>query len=136
MPKIYFNDTGLASSLLGISSAKQIDTHFQFGALFENFVISELLKRRFHSGRRNNLFFWRDHRGTEIDVIIEQADTLIPIEIKSSRTYSQSFFSGLDHWSKLSGSQATQQYVVYGGRGIRETENGILLGWDELNNIP
>jgi predicted AAA+ superfamily ATPase len=136
MPKLYFHDTGLATSLLGISSAEQIDTHFQFGALFENFVISELLKRRFHGGKRSNLYFWRDHKGAEIDVIIEQADSLIPVEIKSSRTYSESFFTGLNYWRKLSESQDKQQFVVYGGNGIRDTKNGILLGWDALKYLP
>jgi len=136
MPKLYFHDTGLASSLLGISSAEQIDTHFQFGALFENFIISELLKRRFHRGKRSNLYFWRDHKGAEIDVIIEQADSLVPVEIKSSRTYSESFFSGLNYWRKLSESQDKQQFVVYGGKGIRDTKNGTLLGWDALKHIP
>lgn len=136
MPKLYFHDTGLASSLLGITSEEQIDTHFQYGALFENFVISELLKKRFHQGLRNNLYFWRDHKGSEIDLIIEQMDSLVPVEIKSSRTFSQSFFSGLNYWSRLSGSQAAQQYVIYGGNGTRETKSGTLLGWDELNHLP
>ena len=136
MPKLYFHDTGLASSLLGISSTEQIDTHFLFGALFENFIISELLKSRFHAGKRSNLYFWRNHKGVEIDLIIEQADSLIPVEIKSSQTYSESFFSGINYWRKLSGSQDKQQFVVYGGKGIRETKNGILLGWDELKLIP
>ncbi len=135
MPKLYFYDTGLASSLLGISSSQQIDVHFQFGSLFENYIISELLKRRFNQGKRNNMYFWRDHKGTEIDLIIEQTDSLVPVEIKSSRTYSQSFFSGLNYWRKISGSQATQQYVVYGGSGIRETKDGILLGWEKLDHI-
>jgi predicted AAA+ superfamily ATPase len=135
MPKLYFYDTGLASSLLGISSSQQIDVHFQFGSLFENYIISELLKRRFNQGKRNNLYFWRDHKGAEIDLIIEQTDSLVPVEIKSSRTYSQSFFSGLNYWRKISGSQATQQYVVYGGSGIRETKDGILLGWEKLDHI-
>ena len=136
MPKLYFHDTGLASSLLGISTAEQLDTHYQFGALFENFIISELLKRRFHGGKRSNLYFWRDHKGSEIDVIIEHVDTLIPIEIKASRTYSQSFFSGINYWNKLSQSQENKQFVVYGGKGIRDTKHGTLLGWDELRQIP
>jgi predicted AAA+ superfamily ATPase len=136
MPKLYFHDTGLASSLLGIVSAEQIDTHFQYGALFENFVISELLKRRFHSGKRSNLYFWRDHKGAEIDVIIEQAVSLIPVEIKSSSTYSESFFSGLKYWRKLSDSQDEKQFVVFGGNGVLDTKDGTLLGWDALNHIP
>ena len=136
MPKLYFHDTGLASSLLGISSAEQVDTHFQYGALFENFIISELLKRRFHGGKRNNLYFWRDHKGVEIDVIIELADSLIPVEIKSSRTYSESFFSGISYWRKLSENRDNQLFVIFGGKDIRETKNGTLLGWDELKLIP
>jgi predicted AAA+ superfamily ATPase len=135
MPKLYFHDTGLASSLLGISSAEQIGTHYQIGALFENLVISELLKRRYHLGARNNLYFWRDHKGAEIDVIIDHGDSLIPVEIKSSRTYSGSFFSGLTYWKKLSGSRDKKQYVVYGGDDQRETKDGILVGWKELNHI-
>lgn len=136
MPKLYFYDTGLVSSLLDISSVEQIDSHYQFGALFENFIISELLKRRFHNGERSNLYFWRDHKGAEIDLVIEQFDSLIPVEIKSSRTFSQSFFSGLNYWRKISGIQDNRQYVVYGGNEIYETKNGVLLGWNELNHIP
>jgi len=136
MPKLYFHDTGLASSLLGISSAEQIETHYQYGALFENLVISELLKRRYHQGARNNLYFWRDHKGAEIDVIIDQGNSLIPVEIKSSQTYSGSFFSSLNYWRKLSGSQDKKQFVIYGGDGIRETRDGMLVGWRELNHIP
>jgi predicted AAA+ superfamily ATPase len=136
MPKLYFNDTGLASSLLGISTAEQLDTHYQFGALFENFIISELLKKRFHEGKRSNLYFWRDHKGSEIDVIIEQADTLIPIEIKAAQTYTHSFFSGINYWRKLSKSHDKQQFVVFGGKGKRETQYGTLLGWEELKYIP
>ncbi len=136
MPKLYFYDTGLASEFLGISSVEQIDTHFQYGALFENFIISELLKQRFHKGTRNNLYFWRDHKGSEIDVIIDHGDSLIPIEIKSSRTFSQSFFTNLKYWRKISGSEDKHNYVIYGGDGLTETKEGILLGWRELNQIP
>jgi predicted AAA+ superfamily ATPase len=95
-----------------------------------------LLKRRFHAGKRSNLYFWRDHKGSEIDVIIELADELIPIEIKASRTYSPSFFSGINYWRKLSESQDKKQFVVYGGKGKRETQYGTLLGWEELKYIP
>jgi len=136
MPKLYFYDTGLASELLGISSAKQIPTHFQYGALFENLVISELLKQRFHKGKRNNLYFWRDNKGSEIDIIIDLGESLVPIEIKSSRTFSQSFFTNLKYWKKLSGSEDKHKYVIYGGNGLTETKEGMLLGWKELNQIP
>jgi predicted AAA+ superfamily ATPase len=136
MPKLYFHDTGLVSSLLGISSVEQLETHYQFGALFENFIISELLKKRFHRGERSNLYFWRDHKGAEIDLIIEQFDSLVPVEIKSSRTFSESFFSNLNYWRKLSGELDNQQYVIYGGTENYKTKHGTLLGWDKLKYIP
>jgi hypothetical protein len=54
-------------------------THYLLGGLFENFILAELLKSRFHKGLRNNCFFWRDHKGSEIDCVIDKGDQLIPI---------------------------------------------------------
>ena len=56
-PKLYFYDVGLASYLLGIENVSHIETHPLRGALFENMVILELLKRRFNAGLDNNLYF-------------------------------------------------------------------------------
>ena len=55
-PKLYFYDTGLACALLGISAPSQLITHSSRGALFENYVINELIKDRFNEGLRSNLF--------------------------------------------------------------------------------
>lgn len=64
-PKLYFYDTGLACALLGMESSLQIESHYMRGALFENAVIIEELKKSFNAGRTPRLFFWRDHRGRE-----------------------------------------------------------------------
>ncbi|MDQ8209510.1 DUF4143 domain-containing protein [Coraliomargarita sp. SDUM461003] len=85
-PKIYFYDVGLAIRLLGIESPQQLDTHPLRGALFENWVILELLKGRFNLGLLNNLSFWRNNTGHEIDVLMDRGGQLIPIEIKSGQT--------------------------------------------------
>ena len=61
MPKLYFYDTGVACSLLGIREVEQVNTHFAKGALFENLIILELLKHRYNQGLENNLYFWRDN---------------------------------------------------------------------------
>lgn len=104
-PKLYFYDSGLVSYLLGITDPKQIVNHPFRGPLFENFIISELLKNRFNSGQRSNLFYFRDSSGNELDVIINEGTKLIPIEIKSAETINQSFFKNFNYWEKLTGNQ-------------------------------
>jgi len=136
MPKLYFIDTGLASSLLEIQSGNQISSHFMRGALFENLIISELLKARFNNGLRNNCFFWRDNKGSEIDCILENGNVLTPIEIKSANTYTSDFFRQLKYWNKLSGNSTKNSFVIFGGDFSRHTSEGILLKWDDVLKVP
>ncbi|HEB57225.1 MAG TPA: ATP-binding protein, partial [Gammaproteobacteria bacterium] len=102
-PKLYFLDTGLASWLLGIQNSEQLATHVQRGALFETWVISELLKARYNAGETSNLYFWRDRSGHEVDLLIDQGTHLSPLEIKSGQTINRDYFKGLDFWRKLAG---------------------------------
>lgn len=125
MPKIYFYDTGLACSLLGISSIKVLDTHPLRGSLFENMVITEFLKENFSRGTSGNLFFWRDNTGNEIDLILDQDNKLIPVEIKSGQTITDEYFKNLRFWAKISGSESG--YVVYGGQDLQKRSNGISV---------
>jgi predicted AAA+ superfamily ATPase len=136
MPKLFFIDTGLASSLLEIQSENQVSSHYLRGVLFENFIISEFLKTRLNHGLRSNCYFWRDNKGIEIDCIIENGDKLTPIEIKSGQTFNQDFFKNLNYWNKLSGNSVENSYVVYGGDLSRTTKDGNLLSWNDLGEIP
>lgn len=70
-PKLYFHDTGLACSLLGLEHEDQLTSHYQRGALFENFAIVDILKQRLNKGLPSNLYFWRDKAGHEIDLVGE-----------------------------------------------------------------
>ena len=81
-PKLYFLDTGLAAWLLGIQSKDQISIHSMRGALFEGWVLQELLKARYNHALVSNLYFWRDNTGNEIDILLENGERLRPIEIK------------------------------------------------------
>ncbi len=73
MPKLYFYDIGLAAYLLGIKSLNEIHTHYARGALFENFVILELLKHQAHLyNNPPELFYYRDKQGREIDCLIDE----------------------------------------------------------------
>lgn len=125
-PKLYFYDTGVACSLLGIKNSQQIATHPAKGSLFENLIISELLKERLNSGAADNLYFWRDKTGNEIDVLTDDAGILTAYELKSGETISQDFFSGLDYFSKIH-SNVQQRILIYGGKQQQERSNGILV---------
>lgn len=125
MPKLYFYDTGLASALLGIENKDQLSLHPFRGNLFENMVVVEFLKNRFNRGRTNNLFFWRDNVGTEIDLLLENPEQLVPIEIISGQTITDAYFKSLTMWCKISGIDTG--YVIYGGNQIQKRSNGITV---------
>ena len=136
MPKLYFTDTGLASSLLEIHSEKQLSTHFLRGALFENLILSEFIKRRYNDGLKNNCYFWRDNKGVEIDCIIEKSNILTPVEIKSGDTFNMDFFKQLNYWNKLADNNIENSYVIYGGDSTRHTKDGTLLRWRDVEMVP
>lgn len=124
-PKIYFYDSGLAAYLMDITDPAQIDTHPLKGSLFETMILSELLKNRFNSGLTNNLLFYRDSNGNEVDVIIPHAGGNTAIEIKVAKTISASFFKGLNHFDALF-SKPVQKIIVYSGDIIRK-QSGIQI---------
>jgi len=128
-PKLYFFDTGLAAWLLGIQSCDQLNTHSLRGALFESFVISELLKGMYHRGLRPLFYFWRDRSGNEVDLIWEHGEKLQPIEIKSGLTLNQDYFGGLKKWADIAGATSTEPTLVYGGVESL-THSGIkVISW-------
>lgn len=100
-PKLFFNDVGLACWLNGIQSEAQLATHPLRGHLFENLVVIEALKFRLNRGLRDNLYFYRDSDGAEVDLIVELANGLYPIEVKSSATIGAESFKGLRHLAKV-----------------------------------
>lgn len=131
-PKLYFYDTGLVCWLLAIQKADQIMTHPQRGALFENLAIGEMVKARFNRGLTSNLYFWRDRAGNEVDVIIEKADGLIPVEIKSGQTLNSDYFKDIDHWLKLTHQRQSKSWLVYGGSEEHRQDQTQVLSWRNL----
>ncbi len=83
-PKLYFNDTGVLSSLLGITSETDLLKMPNIGAIWENTVFIELLKTEQLFYSAENLYFWRDSQGVEVDFLIERAGTIQLIEVKLS----------------------------------------------------
>lgn len=134
-PKIYFYDTGLLCYLLGIEKPAQLHSHFARGNVFENLIITDLLKSRYNRGLQNNLFFWRDNHGKEVDCIIESNSKLYPLEIKSSSTKSLHFFDGVQYYAKLSKGKAGKGAVVYGGKEELVLSEGHLIPWNKMGRL-
>ncbi len=114
-PKLYFYDVGLASYLLGIENTKHIETHPLRGSLFENLVVVDLLKKRYNAGMDNNLFFYRDNHGNEVDVIQEAGAKVTAYEIKSAQTFTPHFLKGLDYLRKIAPQYAGESHLIYDG---------------------
>ena len=134
-PKLYFYDTGVACSLLGIREASQVSTHYLKGALFENFVINEFVKGYFHRGERRFPFFWRDKHGHEIDCLLVEGEDVLPVEIKAGKTLNSSYFDGLRYWLNLAGLPEDHGVVIYGGDQSLTTRWGRLLSWRALEKF-
>ena len=134
-PKLYFYDTGLACSLLGIRQVEQVSTHFLRGALFENLIINEFIKRGLNRGERNYPYFWQDNSGKEIDCLLEGQGVLTPVEIKSNKTMVANHFKNINYWRRLTGVDDGGGAVVYGGDNSMRTSNGQFVSWKDLGRI-
>jgi predicted AAA+ superfamily ATPase len=135
-PKLYFYDTGVACSLLGLRDESQVNLHYLKGALFENLIINEFVKRNFHRGEARQPYFWQDSQGKEIDCLLVDGEKIVPVEIKSGKTVSNSYFDNLKYWQQLTALPENQGYVVYGGDQSMQTGAGELVSWRQLERIP
>ena len=129
-PKLYFYDTGLVCYLMNIRDAESLTLHSQRGAIFETYIISELVKTCMNAGIEPPLYFWRDSQGHEIDLMVENGEDLFPVEIKSGQTINGSMFDGLNFWRKLSGVE--KGMLCYGGNESYDRNGFIVRAWDAV----
>jgi len=124
-PKLYFIDTGLACSLLSIRKKEELaHSHFR-GALVENYLISECIKNGLNTQTGQAFYYWRDNKGLEIDLIIQNADLVELIEIKAAQTYTDDFTKNLRAIMKL--GEINESYVLYDGLLEFEKSEGIRV---------
>ena len=132
-PKLYFYDTGVACSLLGIQNMQQLSTHSSKGALLENLLVIDLLKQRFNNGLQDNLYYWRDKTGNELDVLVDNASTLTAIEIKAGATISGDYKKGLLYFKDIAKAQKVEMELYYTGTSIQNRSNGIKIKrWNSI----
>ncbi len=113
-PKLYFTEVGLAAWLLGIKNSQQVSHDPLLGGLFENLVIAEALKARYNSGNDAELYFFRDQRGFEIDLVLNDNRRLFPFEIKAAQTYSANFATNLNKFHERA-EKIQPGTVIYAG---------------------
>lgn len=133
-PKVYFYDTGLACNLLGIKSPGEVAKHWAKGALFENMVIADVMKNFYNAGQQPSVYFWRDNKGLEIDLLITEALGMKAIEIKSGTTINTNFFTNLEKFEKLA-DMPLSKFLVYGGDTRQSRKGTSVFPWRELTGI-
>ena len=131
-PKLYFLDVGLVAWLLGIRDVATMETHAARGALFETWVVSELVKQRFNAGQSSELFFWRDSAGHEVDVVRETNQGLQAIEIKSGSTFASDWPQAARKWVSFAGPEVQPPLIIYGGTGRYARQDFEVAGWQEF----
>jgi predicted AAA+ superfamily ATPase len=131
-PKLYFLDTGLLCYLLRIRAPEDLRFHAARGAIFESLVVAELAKTSAHLGREPDFYFWRDSTGHEVDVLLDQGTTLVPLEIKSGETVTSDFFKGLIFFRDLAGEQGGPAALLYAGDRTFEQQGVKVYSWKVL----
>jgi len=136
-PKLHFVDSGLACYLLGIRSSDQLRDHPLRGAVFETWVVSEVLKSRTHRGLPPSLSFFRDRKGAEVDLVVELGRETLAVETKSGQTVAGDFFAGLQAFTSLLASSRPRRevsgFVVYGGTEQQPRSEGTVVPWSRLD---
>jgi predicted AAA+ superfamily ATPase len=131
-PKLYFLDTGFAAWLAGVRDARELVVGGLRGPLFETFIVAEFLKHKRNYLRQEELFFWRDHAGHEIDLLVERGDQLITIECKAGQTVAEDWFTPLEQFSTLAGAAAG--LILYGGDSGQARSRFPVIGWRNIND--
>jgi predicted AAA+ superfamily ATPase len=133
MPKVYFYDTGLLCRLLDLTSAKELESHYLIGSIFENFIIADIQKEMMNRKAMDRLFFFREKNGNEVDLLVKRGETFIPLEIKKAGTFSPDFTKGLKYWNSLQVRNTALPLIVYSGETKIAGHNYRLVNWKQVN---
>lgn len=128
-PKLYFTDIGLATYLLDINDVSQISRDPLRGSLVENMIILDIYKTFLNKGMAPPLYFYRDSQKNEVDLIIKSGNSLMPIEIKSSKTFQVSFLKNLEYFHKLAANKAENGLLIYNGEQEQQIRSNKIINY-------
>ncbi len=136
-PKLHFHDSGLACYLLGIRSPDELRHHPLRGAIFESWVLSEIVKAHVHSGATLDVTFFRDRHGLEADAVVQAGRRTLLVEAKSGETVPADALASLEKVQDLlraAGMPAkTGKLVVHGGRERWTQRETTALPWADID---
>ena len=136
-PKLHLYDSGLLCYLLGIRRPEQLREHPLRGAVFETWVVDEVSKARLHSGVSGGLAFFRDRKGREVDLVVEDGSMLTAVETKSGQTINEDFFATLAAFAELvKGGRrppSLRRVLVYGGVTRQQRSSATVLPWSAID---
>ncbi|OFV86744.1 MAG: AAA family ATPase [Acidobacteria bacterium RBG_16_68_9] len=138
-PKLHFYDSGLLCYLLGITRPEQLREHPLRGAIFESWVVSEIVKARANLGLAPNLSFYRDRKGLEVDAVLDRGTELVAVETKSGQTVANDFFDALhafvDVLTSRKRAPRVTSLVVYGGTQRQRRADATVIPWSKLDDF-
>ena len=136
MPKLHFYDTGLACWLLGVRTTEQLSTHPLRGAIFETWVVSEILKHRTNKAQRGGIFYYRDSHANEADMIVEAGGKIIVVEAKSGATFSPDMFKAAQACKRIVEKNANAEIrAIYGGNTTQQVKGNQLISWENIDSF-
>lgn len=134
-PKLYFYDTGIASSLLRITEPDVVRTYPLYGALFENLVVSEIVKQFYHSGLIPPIYYWKESNGKEIDCIIEKSfNEIIALEIKGGETFGKDYLKNFNNLVDSS-SLKIKKFLIHPNAQRTKVKDVNIFSWEDLPTV-
>lgn len=138
-PKLTVVDSGLVCFLLGIRSPRELETHPLRGPIFESWVVTELLKQRLHRSLSPRMFHWRESRGLEVDLVIDDGPVLWLVEVKSGRTVARDWFgplrAAMEQTSAENAHKQVRGIIVYGGDEASTRNDVQVVPWHGLHAL-
>ncbi|WP_421945827.1 ATP-binding protein [Pedobacter sp.] len=132
-PKLYFNDTGLLSHLLGIRAASEINTNRLKGNLFENLILAELQKKNYHQYLHSNYYFWQDSNANEVDILTKNNEDFKISEIKATETITATLFKQLDRFEEIAKPAKVKKTLIYGGLNSQKRSRYEIVSWKDIS---
>lgn len=131
--KIYFCDTGIATNLLGIETPQQVARDPLLGNLFENLVVTEALKAVQSSGAMDNLYFFRNSNGVEVDLIQKKESGLELYEIKSGKALDKDYLKNMKSFCNKYGECPSS--VIYSGDSFPSFNGSSFYNFHEIYSL-
>jgi predicted AAA+ superfamily ATPase len=127
-PKVYFYDTGFISYFTGITTTEQYNQGPMAGSIFENYVVSEIMKKELHKATLSDLYYFRTQDQVEIDLIVDRKSSKDFIEIKKSSTFHPGMIRGLKKYTETD----CQSLLLYMGDEFKHRDVRIMPYWQYL----